>query len=259
MFLGSALDSIHIGKLYYEYYPAIEGDPDLGEQGYDEYYSCSNCSYMFLNCVNLKFVDFGVAYLADCSDMFQGCINLQNASFVNQCVFGSSTLSRMFQDCKSLIWCPDFYFSHPIDQMSIDQYESMGSADHMFDGCTSLLRMPGFSGTTSNCANLSYMFNNCSSLVSIQWMKIADIGYSSYEDWDPDTGEPTWVTTYNVTNVQNMFNFCSNVIGGAANAYQQMSATWTSISNHSGAFYVGSDVGSPEASQIPSSWGGSQS
>ena len=90
-------------------------------------------------------------------------------------------------------------------------------------------------------------------------MKIYDIGYYSYEDWDPETGDPTWVTTYNVSNVQNMFSLCSNVIGGAANAYQQMSATWTNISNHSGTFYVGSDVGSPEASQIPTSWGGTQS
>lgn len=259
MFLGSTLDSIHIGKLYYEYYPAIEGDPDLGEQSYNEYYTCSDCSQMFYTCTNLKFVDFGVAYLANCSGMFHYCINLQNASFVNACVFGSATLSRMFQDCKSLIWCPDIYFSHQIDQMSLDQYESMGNADHMFDGCTSLLRMPGISGTTSNCTNLSYMFNNCSSLVSIQWTKIADIGYYSYEDLDPDTGDPMWVTAYNVTNVQDMFNLCSNVIGGAANAYQQMSSTWTSISNHSSTFYVGSDVGRPEASQIPTSWGGSQS
>lgn len=259
MFMESTLDSIHIGKLYYEYYPAIEGDPDIGEPGYDEYYTCSHCTSMFYNCQNLKFVDFGVAYLADCSSMFSNCINLQNAAFVNQCVFGSSTLNRMFQDCKSLIWCPDFYFNHKIDQTSMDQYESMVSASHMFDGCSSLLRIPGFSGTTSNCSDLSYMFYNCSSLVSIQWMKIQDIGYSSYEDLDPDTGDPTWVTTYNVSNVQNMFSLCSNVIGGAANAYQQMSATWTNISNHSDAFYVGSDVGRPEASQIPTSWGGSQS
>ena len=76
--------------------------------------------------------------------------------------------------------------------VKIKGIENITNMGHIFNGCTSLLSLPGLSKwNTSNVTNMSYMFNGCSALSSL-----------------PDLSK--WNTS-NVTNMSFMFSGCSGI------------------------------------------------
>ena len=94
--------------------------------------------------------------------------------------------SYMFSDCEMLL---EFSFSTDIGYKNRVLYESNGSNDEELD---SFIKVNESNWLTCDCENMSYMFNKCSSLISL-----------------PDISK--W-NTAKVTNMRNIFNGCSSLI-----------------------------------------------
>ena len=89
---------------------------------------------------------------------------------------------------------------------------------------------------TTGITNMYYMFDGCSSLITVPLFDTSSVTDTSY-----------------------MFYNCFNVESGALALYQQASTQATPPTNHTNTFYYcGSDTtsGAAELAQIPSSWGG---
>lgn len=257
MFRNSGIDSIRINSLYGSLTPGYEGDPEMGEMGADDWYEGATCSNMFYDCRRLRNVEIYGAHVGACDSMFRYCDSLTEIPCMEAWEFCGGSFSYMFYECRSLIWVPNISCNHPAWQGSMDQYSNGGNTDNMFYGCISLQRLPYFSGYFGECFSTAFMFFNCSSLLSIKWENISELGYYTYMEWDEDSQMETPVSTYVVQNVSQMFQNCGNVIHGAVGVYQGMTNSWHQISQHGGTFSnCGTDVGSTERSSIPTSWGG---
>lgn len=88
--------------------------------------------------------------------MFSGCTSLTtvNIEFPANLHLASSCYEKMFEDCTSLINCPEL----PCTSLATDCYY------YMFSGCTSLNTLPALPATSlpDNC--YSGMFYGCSSI-----------------------------------------------------------------------------------------------
>lgn len=262
MFRNSGVDSIRINSLYEYMTPGWEGDPEMGEMGADDWYEGATCSSMFCECHRLRNVEIYGAHVGACDSMFKYCDSLAEIPCMEVWDFCGGSFSYMFYGCRSLIWVPNISCYHPAWQGSMDSWTNGGNTDYMFYECISLQRMPYFNGHFGECSSTAYMFFNCSSLISIKWENISELGYYSYMEWDEESQMETEVSTYVVQNVSQMFQNCGNVLHGAVGVYQGMTNYWNQITSngHGGTFSnCGTDVGSTELASIPRNWGGTQS
>ena len=260
MFMNSGIESVRINSLYADYTPGWEGDPEMGDMGADDYYTCAECANMFNGCSQLRNVDIVGAYVGGCYAMFRYCVSLLEIPCMGQWTFGGGVFSEMFFGCTSLLWVPDISCYHLAYQSAIDEYENGGNTTNMFYNCKSLMRMPAFSGHFGYCTSTENMFQGCVSLRTLTWDYIYDLGFYQYKEWDEDSQMEIDVNDYVVNNVSGMFYGCTGVIYGAVNMYNNMLSNWSHISSHDSTFgIVGADVGSTERASIPTSWGGTQS
>ena len=116
----------------------------------------TNMGSMFYACTSLKTVSLpSTAAVTDMSYMFYACTSLQTVSLPSTAAV--TNMGGMFYACTSLTTVPLF---------NTAAVTNMGS---MFDGCSSLTTVPALVTTAvTSSANLSAMFQTCSSLARIQ-------------------------------------------------------------------------------------------
>ena len=148
---------------------------------------------MFYQCRALKTLDlsnFDTSNVTNMSDMFFGCSKLTflglSGSFNTSKV---SNMSEMFCACSKLT---------TLDLSNFDTSKAT-NMDHMFSNCTGLTTLDISNFNTPTVRKMGYMFNGCSSLTTIY------VG----DGW----------TTALVSSSEDMFNNCTNLVGGKGTTY----------------------------------------
>ena len=117
-------------------------------------------------------------------------------------IFGSIFVENNKNKCKMIIDNEEYELADNYNIKSNNNNElkiklkginNVTDMSYMFDGCSSLLSLPDISKwNTNNVTNMSYMFDGCSSLSSL----------SDISKWN----------TNKVANISYMFGGCSNII-----------------------------------------------
>lgn len=168
-------------------------------------YRPTSTSFWFAYCRSLTTIS-GLDHLnteavTDMSFMFNYCAALTSLdlSFFN--TENVTNFAGMLGNCSSLtsIDLSSFYTRQATDMNS------------MFEQSSSLVTINLSSFNTSQVTNMSYMFNECSALTTIY------VG----SDW----------STESVTNSENMFKACTNLVGGAGTTFnsEYITATYARI------------------------------
>ena len=136
------LKSVDISKLsiFYALYGGYHSD--LFELGYYASGYFNSLDYMFNNCISLNSFNFSIP-------IYDSCLIFKSAKF-------------MFNNCISLI-------SIDLSKLCLDCIESL-DLSNMFSNCISLKTFISSSFYCDNIhTNMSYMFYNCSSLISLDF------------------------------------------------------------------------------------------
>ena len=154
----------------------------------------TDMSNMFHNCFGLTSLDlsnFNTQNVTNMHYMFR-CTNLTSLDVSHFNTQNVTDMSDMFIDCRSLT---------SLDVTNFNTKNVTGMSN-MFSGCSSLTSLDLSNFNTQNVAGMSNMFQNCSSLTTI---------YAGSE----------WSTTA-VTKSTDMFNGCTNLVGGQGTAYDSL-------------------------------------
>lgn len=219
----------------------------------------------------LEVVDSGnMSGVSNMSSTFSGCTSLISVCPMNVRL---TKLSRMFQNCSSLVSAPFITISNA------------GSyCDYIFDGCTSLTSVPLLN--TSSFSTPNYMFRNCSSLTTVPAFNLSGVtGASSmfegctslstvpalnlsrarnglggmFKGCSSLTSIPSITIPSSLKSCSSMFEGCVNVETGIQDMYNTL---YTALYNARSTYYsscfkdCGSNTttGAAELAQIPSSW-----
>ena len=149
----------------------------------------TNMYAMFSGCKSLTFLDlssFNTAKVTDMRYMFQSCSQLTSLDLSNFNTAEVTTMTAMFSGCKSLT-------SLDLSSFNTAKVTDMYDMYMFFYNCSQLTSLDLSNFNTAKVMNMGYMFYNCSQLTTI---------YVSGN-----------FTTDGVTNSDNMFKDCSNLVG----------------------------------------------
>lgn len=189
MFYNSGLEEINIGRGSLEYFPNL-----------------LRIKSMFEDCGNLKSLDLSMdaPQLKDMSNILSNCQNLERAYLT---VYNSKpeNLSGLFSNCINLS-----IIGGRIDGSNATTMTSM------YNGCRSIKYLNMSISNTNKVQDMSYMFNGCSSLVSILDIDVLDTNQviymtSMFQDCGSITGLILTFDTRNVISFSNMFKGCSKL------------------------------------------------
>ena len=161
------------------------------------FYGCTNLSsvtgFKYLNTVNTS----------DFDSMFSGCSGLYTLDLTDLKTPNASYLNRMFEGCSNL------------RKLNVSSFSTkwVTTTSYMFSGCTNLTELTGFNTwDTPNLKNMSCMFENCSSLTSINLWKLNTQQVTNMSFVFYNCSSLTYLShnfdTRNVTNMKSMFNKC---------------------------------------------------
>ena len=171
----------------------------------------TNMAGMFLYCYKLESLDVSKWDVSNCTSMFrmfEGCESIQTIDVSNWDVSNCISLGSMFEGCSKLQaidiskWNTSnclsmnrmFKYCSSLKSLDITNFTFAKGCDvfGMFIGCTSLksLNVTGLNFTNAD-GNLGHMFNECSSLVSLD-----------LSSWN----------TSNITKIYDMFIDCSSLV-----------------------------------------------
>lgn len=143
----------------------------------------TNIVSMFENCYAIEYIPSITGYSinagATCTSAFSNCTSLKEAPYLN--IANTVGANGMFNGCYELVYVPEnivfnlstaqTMFSSCISLKQLDctfNLSSCTTTRQMFDGCIGLQQAPASLNTTStSLTDISGMFNNCYSLVSI--------------------------------------------------------------------------------------------
>ena len=165
---------------------------------------------MFRNCELLTSLDLSNLKLPRVNSiarMFEGCKNLENI------IFSNSLDTNNLKDMSYL-----FYGYEKLKQLNLSRFSSslVTSMEHMLDSCYSLtsIAFNYYYFDTSETKYFSYMFNNCTSLktldIHFNTKKAIDMSYM----FSNCTLEEININTFNtssVTNMRSMFESCTEM------------------------------------------------
>ena len=165
---------------------------------------------MFRNCELLTSLDLSNLKLPRVNSiarMFEGCKNLENI------IFSNSLDTSNLKDMSYL-----FYGYEKLKQLNLSRFSSslVTSMEHMLDSCYSLtsIAFNYYYFDTSETKYFSYMFNNCTSLktldIHFNTKKAIDMSYM----FSNCTLEEININTFNtssVTNMRSMFESCTEM------------------------------------------------
>jgi hypothetical protein len=157
-----------------------------------------------------------------------------------------SSTYRMFDGCSSITRVPLFDTSAAVDMSA------------MFTSCTSLDEVPNY--VTSSCEDFGAMFQTCYSL-----RHFPELDTSKGKNFEGMFTECSSIVgnipNYNISSAENLYSMfwgCGNITGGMYSLYLQASS-YSPIPAHEDMFsYAGTNTasGRAERAQIPTSWGG---
>ena len=152
----------------------------------------TNMSNMFYNCSGLTSLDithFDTSKVTNMNSMFYNCSGFTSLDVSHFDTSKVTNMNTMFSNCRSIA-------SLDVSHFDTSKVTSMNS---MFSNCSSIASLDLSNFNTSNVTNMRYMFYNCESLTTI---------YVS-DDWDVS----------GVTDSADMFDSCSNLVGGQGTTY----------------------------------------
>ena len=164
--------------------------------------------WMFYGCSSLKSLDlssFNTSEAVNTASMFRDCSSLGQITFGNN--FKTSNTESMFQGCKALT---------TLNGLSNFDTSEVAYMSYMFNGCEKLTSLDLRSFNTSQVTNMMYMFNGCSSLTELD---LRSFNTSAVTDMESMFNGCSSLTTLNlssfntssVTNMRDMFNDCKNL------------------------------------------------
>lgn len=166
---------------------------------------------MFSGCsglTTLNLSSFNTSEAANTASMFRECSNLGKITFGNN--FKTKNTESMFQDCKALT---------TLDGLSSFNTSQVGNMSFMFNGCSSLTSLDLSSFNTSGVKYMNNMFEGCSSLTSLDLSsfvtsKVEDMSYmfkgcSGLTSLDLSSFDMSGVTHENY--MEGMFLDCTNL------------------------------------------------
>lgn len=123
----------------------------------------TTCSYMFGNCYNLESVilpkTFVTSKVTTIGDMFTNCLKLNNLDVTDWDTSNVTTMSNLFQYCRSLTDYGD------VSNWTFDKVTTIAN---MFAFCDKLKNIPDFSGVTfTSCTTASGVFQYCIAVDSV--------------------------------------------------------------------------------------------
>ena len=151
---------------------------------------------------------FWDARIAGLGGFFRDCTNLQKV--IN---FGN------FNGDKCTDWSYLFYNCSSLKSIDLSDFRSGPAANwsHMFDGCMALTAVTGLQNVaTSSATDMSYMFNNCINLASLDLSnfntaKVTNMSYMFANCQSLTSLDLSSFNTANVTDMSYMLNSCEQL------------------------------------------------
>ena len=182
--------------------------------------------YMFGCCFSLTSLDlssFNTANVTDIGGMFYSCRGLLSLNLSHFNTKKVTDMRSVFYECSSLT-------SLDLSSFNTANVTMMGS---MFDLCSSLTSLDASSFKTTRVESMPYMFANCDNLTNVDISSfytpnLKDLRYMFYSCPKLTTiyAGQYW-STAKVTNGNNMFQGCDNLIGGAGTKYNSNRCDYT--------------------------------
>ena len=221
----------------------------------------TNMVSMFNTCSSLTYVpDLQASNVEDVTNMFRNCMSLTDGNVrligrhpnvdTTDMIINSSLTLEPFYDKDGL---PLVQFTLGDGTEARDQFQAeltarglsyatvtelpfaiqlvgTGSAQNMFDGCTSLTSVPDMD--TSQVTNMSWMFYECSSLTSVPDLDTAQVTtMERMFSYCSSLTHVPYMDTAQVTNMKDMFSYCSSLTTAPALNTSQ-------VTNMRGMFYL---------------------
>lgn len=177
----------------------------------------TNMSFMFGDCYSLISLDvsnFDTSKVTTMNNMFYCCTNLTNLDLSN---FDTSNVTNMHSMFKS----------SGITSLDLSNFKTSKATDigGMFEFCRSLKILDVSNFDISNVADISYMFYDCLSLIELDLSSFDTSYVTSMTEmfYNCSSLQHIYVsnkwTTTNVESSINMFNNCSELVGGMGTTY----------------------------------------
>jgi len=186
----------------------------------------TNMTGMFSWCSNLTSLDvsgFNTNNVTSMSNMFRSCSSLTSLDVSGLNNEKVTSMEKMFYDCNSLTsinlsgfktdnvtdMTRMFSACYGLKSLNLSNFNTANVTNMigMFSWCSNLTSIDVTGFKTDNVTNMSELFSGCSSLTTI----FAD------NDW----------STAAVTDGDNMFNYCSSLVGGAGTTYNANHTDYT--------------------------------
>lgn len=178
----------------------------------------TNMRNMFGNCSSITMLDlsgFDTSKVTDFSYMFEGCSKLEylNLGFMN--TNSATEMQNMFKDCSSLT-------SLDVSSFNTSNIEYLA---YMFWGCSSLTSLDVSNFDTSKATYMASLFRECTSLTSLDLTNFNTANVTNMEGMFMNSSSLVTIkvgngwSTSNVVGSGNMFEGCSNIVGGNGTTY----------------------------------------
>lgn len=180
--------------------------------------SATNMSRMFCYCNRLTCLDlshFDTSNVINMKEMFWFCTDLTSLDLSNFNTNKVTNMAYMFGGCSSLTML----------DLSNFNTSSVTKMAGMYEGCNKIKSLDLSQFDTSNVTDMSYMFEECSSLTNID---LCNFNTSRVTNMSQMFEHCWYLTTiyagedWNTGNVQQsgkMFDWCTNLVGGAGTKY----------------------------------------
>ena len=182
-------------------------------------YAPENCASMFSSCRDLTSLDlsnFNTSKVTEMFSMFDGCSALTSLDVSNFDTSNVTNMRGMFAGCSGLT-------SLDLSNFNTSEVTDMNM---MFSGCNGLTSLDLSNFNTSKVRDMSYMFETCMTLTSLDLSnfntsKVTDMSSMFSDCMELVTiyvNSSKW-STVNVTRYDNMFRYCTKLVGGAGTIY----------------------------------------
>ena len=186
----------------------------------------TNMSAMFESCYSLTGLDlseFNTSNVTNMELMFNNCSSLKNLNVSGFKTDNVTTTNSLFEGCSSLT-------NLDVSNFKTDNVTYMGN---MFNGCSGLTSLDVSGFNTAKVTFMGWMFNGCSGLTSLdvnnfKTDNVTDMRYmfSGCSGLKTIYAGEGWSTTA-ITDGENMFKDCTNLIGGAGTSYDANHTDYT--------------------------------
>lgn len=174
----------------------------------------TNMSYMFQNCKGLTNIDISGRNLAKVTTMlymFNGCTKLASADLSDLTLTLATDLRYLFNGCSKLT---------DVNLTNFNAPKVTGNCSYMFQNCSSLETIDLSTFSTPLATSYAYMFNGCTKLAQVKFggesskinsVKVANMSYMFQNCSSLATIDLVNLNTEAATNMSYMFNGCSSL------------------------------------------------